>query len=28
VAGARAGQRFIVSDTSSFKDLDSIRITN
>jgi HlyD family secretion protein len=28
VAGARAGERFIVSDTSAFKDLDSIRITN
>jgi HlyD family secretion protein len=28
VAGARAGQRFIVSDTSAFKDLDSIRISN
>jgi len=28
VAGAQAGQRFIVSDTSAFKDLDSIRITN
>jgi HlyD family secretion protein len=28
VAGARAGQRFIVSDTSAFKDLDNIRIAN
>jgi len=28
VAGARAGQRFIVSDTSAFKELDSIRISN
>jgi HlyD family secretion protein len=28
VAGARAGQRFIVSDTSAFKDLDSIRISH
>jgi HlyD family secretion protein len=27
-AGARPGDRFIVSDTGSFKDLDSIRITN
>lgn len=27
-AGAQAGERFIVSDTSAFKDLDSIRITN
>jgi HlyD family secretion protein len=26
-AGARAGDRFIVSDTAAFKDLDSIRIT-
>lgn len=28
VAGARAGERFIVSDTSAFKDLDSIRIAH
>ncbi|RYF04256.1 MAG: HlyD family efflux transporter periplasmic adaptor subunit [Oxalobacteraceae bacterium] len=28
VAGARPGERFIVSDTGAFKDLDSIRITN
>lgn len=28
VAGARPGDRFIVSDTSAFKDLDSIRIAN
>jgi len=28
VAGARAGDLFIVSDTSAFKDQDSIRITN
>lgn len=28
VNGARAGDRFIVSDTSTFKDLDSIRISN
>ncbi len=28
VAGARAGERLIVSDTSAFKDLDSIRISN
>jgi HlyD family secretion protein len=28
VAGARAGERFIVSDTSAFKELDSIRISN
>jgi len=28
VAGARAGERFIVSDTSTFKELDSIRISN
>jgi len=28
VAGARAGERFIVSDTGAFKDLDSIRISN
>jgi HlyD family secretion protein len=27
-AGARPGDRFIVSDTGAFKDLDSIRITN
>jgi HlyD family secretion protein len=27
VAGARAGERFIVSDTGAFKDQDSIRIT-
>jgi HlyD family secretion protein len=27
VAGARPGERFIVSDTSTFKELDSIRIT-
>jgi HlyD family secretion protein len=27
VAGARPGERFIVSDTSAFKDLDSIRIS-
>jgi len=27
-AGARAGERFIVSDTAAFKDRDSIRITN
>ncbi|ALK98066.1 ABC transporter permease [Massilia sp. WF1] len=27
-SGARIGDRFIVSDTSAFKDLDSIRITN
>jgi HlyD family secretion protein len=27
VAGARPGERFIVSDTGAFKDLDSIRIT-
>jgi HlyD family secretion protein len=27
-AGARAGDRFIVSSTSAFKDLDSIRITH
>jgi HlyD family secretion protein len=26
-AGARAGERFIVSATSAFKDLDSIRIS-
>jgi HlyD family secretion protein len=28
VNGARPGDRFIVSDTSAFKDLDSIRISN
>jgi HlyD family secretion protein len=28
VAGARAGERFIVSDTAAFKELDSIRIAN
>lgn len=28
VAGARPGERLIVSDTSAFKDLDSIRISN
>jgi len=28
VDGAQPGDRFIVSDTSAFKDLDSIRITN
>jgi HlyD family secretion protein len=28
VAGARAGERFIVSDTSAFKDLDNIRISH
>jgi HlyD family secretion protein len=28
VAGARAGERFIVSDTSAFKEQDSIRISN
>jgi len=28
VAGARAGQRFVVSSTAAFKDLDSIRITH
>jgi HlyD family secretion protein len=28
VSGARGGERFIVSDTSAFKDLDSIRISN
>lgn len=28
VAGARPGERFIVSDTRTFKDLDSIRITD
>lgn len=28
VAGARAGERFIVSDTAAFKDRDSIRITD
>jgi HlyD family secretion protein len=28
VAGARAGERFIVSDTKAFANLDSIRITN
>jgi HlyD family secretion protein len=28
VGGARPGDRFIVSDTSAFKDLDSIRISN
>lgn len=28
VAGARAGDRFIVSDTRAFKDLDTIRISN
>lgn len=28
VNGARPGDRFIVSDTSTFKDLDSIRISN
>jgi HlyD family secretion protein len=28
VAGARAGEHFIVSDTSAFKDRDSIRISN
>jgi HlyD family secretion protein len=27
VAGAHAGERFIVSDTSAFKDLDNIRIS-
>jgi HlyD family secretion protein len=27
INGARPGQRFIVSDTSAFKDLDSIRIS-
>jgi ABC-type lipoprotein export system ATPase subunit len=27
-AGARAGERFIVSSTAAFKDLDSIRITH
>lgn len=27
-AGARAGDRFIVSDTAAFKELDTIRITN
>lgn len=28
VAGARPGERFIVSDTKAFADLDTIRITN
>jgi HlyD family secretion protein len=28
VAGARAGERFIVSDTKAFANLDSIRITH
>jgi len=28
VAGARAGERFIVSDTSAFKTLDTVRITH
>ncbi|SFC13783.1 efflux RND transporter periplasmic adaptor subunit [Massilia yuzhufengensis] len=28
VAGARPGERFIVSDTKAFENLDSIRITN
>jgi HlyD family secretion protein len=28
VSGARAGERFIVSDTAAFKDLDSILISN
>ena len=28
VAGARPGARVIVSDTSAFKELDSIRISN
>jgi len=28
VAGAKTGDRFIVSDTAAFKDLDSIRISN
>ena len=28
VSGARAGERFIVSNTRAFKELDSIRITN
>jgi HlyD family secretion protein len=28
VAGARAGERVLVSDTAAFKDRDSIRITN
>jgi HlyD family secretion protein len=27
VSGARPGERFIVSDTQAFKDLDSIRIS-
>jgi HlyD family secretion protein len=28
IKGARPGERFIVSDTSAFKDLDNIRISN
>jgi HlyD family secretion protein len=28
LGGAQPGERFIVSDTSAFKDLDSIRITH
>jgi HlyD family secretion protein len=28
VAGARAGERVLVSDTRAFKDLDTIRISN
>jgi HlyD family secretion protein len=28
VGGAQPGERFIVSDTSAFKDLDSIRISH
>jgi HlyD family secretion protein len=28
LAGAQPGERFIVSDTSAFKDLDSIRISH